>query len=301
MTVDIVVPFYGDPKMLTQAVRSVWNQDDPDWRLTVVDDGYPDKSVAAWFDEVDDERIRYRRNANNLGANANYRRCVELVENERAVIMGADDVMLPNYVGTVHRLNRECPGAGMIHPGVEVVDEDGSTYWSLADKVKKFLLARRCRHQRIQHGQDLAASLLRGNWTYFPSIAWRRDALRQHGFRGGLHVVQDLALVIDLLMAGETMLVDATPSFQYRRHRRSDSAVRAANGERFAEESAYFRAMSGELHAYGWERAARAARTHLSSRLHALAVLPKATMYEHSTARDLVSHTFESGNRAGRV
>lgn len=42
MTVDILFPYYGDVAMMKQAVLSVVGQTNPDWRLIVVDDGYPD-------------------------------------------------------------------------------------------------------------------------------------------------------------------------------------------------------------------------------------------------------------------
>ena len=107
------------------AVRSVQAQEDPDWRLTVVDDGYPDESVPRWFEELDDERICYQRNAANLGANGNYRKCVDLIEHDVAVLMGADDVMLPGYVSTIKKVHRAHPEAGIIQVGVDLIDESG--------------------------------------------------------------------------------------------------------------------------------------------------------------------------------
>ena len=44
MTVDILFPYYGDVSMMKQAVLSIVRQTNPDWRLIVVDDGYPDES-----------------------------------------------------------------------------------------------------------------------------------------------------------------------------------------------------------------------------------------------------------------
>ena len=40
-TADILFPYYGDVAMMKQAVLSVVGQTNPDWRLIVVDDGYP--------------------------------------------------------------------------------------------------------------------------------------------------------------------------------------------------------------------------------------------------------------------
>jgi len=98
MTVDILFPFYGDVAMMKEAVRSVLRQTNPDWRLIVVDDGYPDDSIPGWFDSLEDSRVTYMRNETNLGANGNYRKCLTFVENPLVQVMGADDVMLPNYV-----------------------------------------------------------------------------------------------------------------------------------------------------------------------------------------------------------
>ena len=62
MTVDILLPFYGDVSMMKEAVRSVLRQSNPDWRLIVVDDGYPDDSIPGWFAALGDPRVTYERN-----------------------------------------------------------------------------------------------------------------------------------------------------------------------------------------------------------------------------------------------
>src|SRR5918997_1310750 len=96
-----MLPYYGPVDLLQATVHSVRAQHDPNWRLTVVDDGYPELGIPEWFASLGDDRIRYLRNERNLGANLNYRRCVELIEHDLTVIMGADDLTQPHYVGTV--------------------------------------------------------------------------------------------------------------------------------------------------------------------------------------------------------
>ena len=112
MTVDILFPYYGDVSMMKQAVLSIVRQTNPDWRLIVVDDGYPDESIPGWFASLNDERITYMRNETNLGANANYRKCLTFVENDLVTVMGADDVMLPNYVQWLERTLPSCGRGG---------------------------------------------------------------------------------------------------------------------------------------------------------------------------------------------
>jgi hypothetical protein len=281
------------------AVASVIAQDDPHWRLTVVDDRNPDDSVAGWFAELADARVRYVRNEKNLGINRNFQRCVDLVGHELAVLMGCDDLLLPGYVATIRQLSREFPGAGIIQPGVEVIDQHGLPARTLVDEMKRRLFMPRLGGTSLLGGEQLATSLLRGNWLYFPSLAWRSDALKRNGFRDGMKVIQDLALVIDLLQQGEQLVVGEAVCFRYRRHPASVSSGQALAGSRFVEECVYFAEVAQRLQAQGWERAARAAEVHLSSRLHALTLVPTAlrTRDAHGV-RILSVHAFGRGRRA---
>jgi glycosyltransferase involved in cell wall biosynthesis len=274
-SIDILLPFWGDVAYLKQAVRSIQAQTDPDWRLVVVDDCYPGPTVADWFGSLNDPRVEYTRNPSNLGANANYRQALRFARAERVVVMGADDVMLPNYLTEVRRLVAVRPDAAVIQPLVRVIDEAGREINPLTDRIKA-LVKPTGRGVRTLEGEPLSASLLTANWTYFPALCWDRAVVSRLGFRAGLDVVQDLALLLDVCAEGGVMVVGDVPAFQYRRHSSSDSAVRALSGTRFAEERRFFATMSREFGAHGWWRTARAARWHLTSRLHAATLVPVA-------------------------
>jgi glycosyltransferase involved in cell wall biosynthesis len=295
VTVDVLLPFYGDVAMMKQAVESILGQTSPDWTLTVIDDGYPDDSVPGYFGGLAarDPRITYLRNEQNLGANGNYRKALTFVRHELAVVMGADDVMLRNYVETVVAAHEQFPSAQIIQPGVEVIDEHNQPSMGLADRMKR-VYAPRVSHspgRRLLSGEPLAISLIRGNWLYFPSICWRSDTLVAMGFREGFDVMQDLGLALDLIKAGGGLVVDSAVCFQYRRHRESDSSWRALDGTRFIEEREFFTEMADEFEAIGWRRAARTARLHLSSRLNAATLLPRAwRTQQHQGIRNLREH-----------
>ncbi len=274
MPLQILVPFYGDPGLLRRTVDSVLAQTDPDWTLTVVDDGYPDPSVAAFFADLSDPRVHYRRNPSNLGANGNYRHCLALADQDWLVMLGADDELLPHYVATVRAAAAAHPTAAVIQPGVRVIDSDGTEVLPLLDRVKLRLL--RPRGDTVLSGAPLAASLLRGNWLYFPALAFRREPAQRAGFRPGLDVVQDLALVLDLVADGGSLVVLETVCFSYRRHPASDSSGRALDGTRFEEQRRYFRQAADQVDALGGHRAARAGRRHLLSRAHAFTLVPAA-------------------------
>jgi glycosyltransferase involved in cell wall biosynthesis len=272
---DIVMPYYGDVPMMQSAVRSIIGQTEDSWRLTVVDDGTA-PGVPEWFAGLDHPRIRYLRNETNLGVLGNFRKCVSLVEYERTVIMGSDDVMLPDYLATVRAVLEEFPTVAMIQPGVQVIDGTGQPGGSLVDSAKKRIYAPREIGRLLMSGEELAVSLLRGDWLYFPSLCWRSDVLKEVGFRDGLEIIQDLALIIDLVQRGEALAVEPALCFQYRRHQHSASSTTAVAGERFSEAKGYFLDAADRMAAQGWPRAAKAARHHYSARIHALTMVPSA-------------------------
>ncbi|WP_232661084.1 glycosyltransferase family 2 protein [Pseudonocardia sp. TRM90224] len=292
-TVDVMLPHYGRLDLVQDTVRSVLAQDDSAWRLTIVDDSgeAAGAELEAWCAGLDEPRVRYQRNPVNLGINRNFQKCVSLVEHELAVIIGSDDLMLPGYIGTVRAAHKAHPEVAIIQPGVEVVDEHGAPTSTIADVAKSKLYAPKVTEPTVLAGEQLATSLLRGNWLYFPSICWKAEPLRRTGFREGLSVVQDLALVIDLVIEGESLLVEPATCFRYRRHSASVSSAQAVDGRRFAEERAFFVETADRMAVRGWPRAARAARRHVSSRLNALTQLPAALKQKHG-AGTLLGHAF---------
>lgn len=282
-SIDILMPYYGDVPMMQESVRSVVAQSDPDWHLTVVDDGDA-AGVPEWFAALGDSRVTYLRNPKNLGISGNFQKCVELATRDRLVMLGCDDLLMPNYVARVRELEARRPGIGLIQPGVEVIDGAGELTSSLVDTVKRRRYAPKELLQEgaepvVLGGEELALSLLRGNWLYFPSLCWRTDAIQSSaGFREDLRVVQDLAVIIELVERGEELLADSVPAFKYRRHSGSESSQRAVDGSRFDESRRFFTETASRLEAIGWSRAALVARRHRSERLHALTLAPSALL-----------------------
>lgn len=299
MTLDIMMPFYGRFDHLKLAVESVLRQTDPDWRLVVVDDVYPDRAPGEWVAALGDDRVTYIRNEVNLRPSRNYIKCVGLMQTDFAVMMGCDDVMLPDYVARVKHLIAQFPDASVIQPGVVVIDGEGNRYAPLADRVKRRYRLRG-RGAREYAGEPLAASLLRGNWTYFPSLCWRVAELREHGFRTDLDVVQDLAMLLEITKSGGALVLDDEVVFEYRRHSTSVSAVTGPDGSKFAQERILFAEAERDCRALGWQKAARAARNHLTSRLNALSEIPSAVKARNSAGRRaLTRHVFGASAERG--
>lgn len=292
MPLDVLVPYWGDPALAQLMVRSVLAQHNPDWLLTVVDDAYPDPTLREWLAGLEDPRVRYVRNDRNLGITGAFRACVELATQDRVVIPGCDDVLLPNYVDVVLGAHRADPSVEMIQPGVQVLDAGGRVVRPLADTVKNLM---RPSGAALLSGEDLAVGLLRGDWLYWPSLAFRREALVATPFQPGRRVIQDLALVIDLVAGGARLLVEPTVCFGYRRH----ESASAPGPARFAGEREYFRHAADQMGALHWRRARRAALGHWSSRLHAVSILPSAVASRRADVSALLAHAVMPGGWQG--
>lgn len=283
MELDICVPYWGDPATFIDTIASVRAQTDPRWRLTVIDDCYPDTRVAEHIDSLSDPRISYRRNERNVGITENFRRAVEAAIGSHVVVLGSDDLLLPTYVAHIRSVIADHPDVDVIQPGVDVIDGDGKPARSLTDLVKQRLLTPR--GPQTIHGEEMAASLLRGNWLYWPSLALRVEAARAAGFRDGLPIILDLAMLIDIAFAGGSLRYTDDVCFAYRRHSGSLSQRTLRDGTRFDDELHFYRGVERDAAARGWVRARRAARLRLMSRLHAIAQLPGLWGAETKDAR----------------
>ncbi|WP_424186240.1 glycosyltransferase family 2 protein [Actinokineospora sp. G85] len=281
ISLDIVVPYYGNPDYLMRTVGSVRALEDTDWRLTILEDCFPDgAAVEKTVNAIGDERINYLRNDKNLGVAGNKHRALREAKQDYFVMLDADDIMLPNYGREIARLLERHPGASMVQPGIQVIDEQDQPHLPLADKAKA--LARPRGGEMELRGEPAATSLLRGNWLYTPALTYRRDISRDLVQRPDSDAVHDLAIVMDILMRGGNLVLGDQVAFKYRRHRSSHSSTVARDGTRFRQERRYFVDMQRELADFGWPKAARASRNRVFSRLNALVQVPWALR-----ARDL--------------
>lgn len=271
--VEIAIPFYGTMPYLQEAVLSVQAQRDPDWRLRVYDDNVPaDPATRRWLADLDDPRIEYETNPRNLGAAGNYNQCLARAEADWILIMGHDDRLLPDFVGAARADLAEVHGpVDVYQPRVALIDADGRRISPLADRVK-VVLQPRTAAVAVLEGESLARGLMHGTWTYFPAMLWRTATIARYGFHADSDIVQDSRLLLDVILDGGRFALGPEVTFEYRRHEAASSATSLATGQRFAEERAFYADYRERLALRGWDTAARAARWHLTSRLHAVTV-----------------------------
>jgi len=294
VTHEIFVPFWGDPALLFETVESVRAQSDPDWRMVVIDDCYPDESVAEYFTTLGDPRVEYSRNPTNLGITENYREAIRRATSEFVTILGCDDLMHPEYLRVVRAAATRVPGVDVIQPGVTVIDENGREIMPLVDSVKQRILAPRTTGGiAVLTGAQMATSLIRGDWLYWPSLTFRTATLKRIDFRDGLPIIQDLALLMDIAFEGGSLVFVPETVFSYRRHGSSASQKTLLDGRRFRDERTYYREAFALARAIGWRGTARTARIRLMSRLHAVTELPGVITHgDRAGLQSTLAHIF---------
>lgn len=95
--VSVCIPTYRGAPHVGAAVESVLAQTFPDFELIVIDDGSPDET-AAIVARYRDPRIRFVRNERNLGAQANWNRCLEMACGRYFKLLPQDDLLAPECV-----------------------------------------------------------------------------------------------------------------------------------------------------------------------------------------------------------
>ncbi|MGN8024966.1 glycosyltransferase family 2 protein [Microbacterium sp. 22242] len=286
--IDVLLPYYRSADEAWPAIQSVLAQTYPHWRLICVDDAYPQEEVGARLNALGDERVIYLRNSENIGLARNFNRCLALVRSRYFVMLGDDDLMHPRFLESLARRIEHDPDIDVVQPGVRVIDHDGAAVRPLADRVKSLIRPRVRGDGVVLAGERLAESLSRGDWAYFPSLAWRTEAAKSHGFREEYAVALDYGLLLDIALDGGRMLVHDELLFDYRRHRASVSAATAATGLRFAQEKKFLEEYARRFEARGWRKAARIAHRRVIPRLNALVECFSAVRArDHSRARTL--------------
>lgn len=125
--VSIGLPVYNGARFVEQAIVSLLAQTYFDVELIVVDNASTDETEAVCRRmAAQDERIRYVRNASNVGAAANFNKTFELSRGEYFKWAAADDVCLPTFIERCVEILDVDPKAVLAFPDPVFVNADGS-------------------------------------------------------------------------------------------------------------------------------------------------------------------------------
>ena len=265
--IAFAIPYYTGVEYLAETIASVLSQDIDDWEAVVVDDAGPEPARDL-IERLNDSRITYRRNANNLGLAGNWTAAIEATTAPLVTVLHADDLLLPHYARTMIELMGRHPGALAGHCRIELIDHTGEPTRTLSDSMKS-LIRPKVRGDITTNGDKGLRSLLRGFWIFCPTLCYRREVFRTvEPFDGRWRFALDFSFVGRALLAGHRFVGTQVVGYRYRRHAANQTALLTAQLTRFEEEMRLYGEFADLAAARSWSKSMRTARLALIVRAH---------------------------------
>jgi len=123
--VSIGLPVYNGERYLREAIDSILAQTMDDFELIICDNASTDGTEVVCREYVDrDDRIRYYRNDDNLGASRNFNRTVELALASYFKWAAHDDALAANYLARCVEILDHEPTVVLSHSDAWIIDEN---------------------------------------------------------------------------------------------------------------------------------------------------------------------------------
>jgi glycosyltransferase involved in cell wall biosynthesis len=193
--VSIGLPVYNGAVYLPTALDALLAQDFADFELIVSDNGSTDRSpeICAEYARRD-PRVRFVRNATNIGAAANFNRTAELALGRYFMWAADDDLWDPRFVGCCVAALEAHPDAILAATSLRFIDEAGATIdldYGIYDNPD---LSSRSLVHRVRR------LLRRGGW-YLSYGLIRTDALRRTSLFENVYG-PDVVVALELALQG---------------------------------------------------------------------------------------------------
>jgi len=200
--VSIGLPVYNGEKYIRLAVESILQQDYTDFELIISDNASTDATQEICTElAAQDARIRYLRNATNIGLSKNFNRVFELSNGEFFTWANHDDMYLPGFLRRCVEVFDQAPATVvLVAPRTEVIDEKGS---STQVRVERLHTTHALPHRRV-------ADLLRDAfWCTAQYGLFRSAVLRKTRLHGAFYM-SDYVLLLEMAILGEIWEIPET-------------------------------------------------------------------------------------------
>ena len=151
--VSVCIPTYRGAAFLGAAINSVLDQSYPDFEVWVLDDSSPDDTPAVMA-RYSDRRIKYLRNANNLGPQGNWNRCLEVAQGKYFKLLPHDDLLAAHCLEEQVRVLEQdaAKEIALVFGSREIIDPDGRVLMArglpgvATGRIAALTLIKRCIH-----------------------------------------------------------------------------------------------------------------------------------------------------------
>ncbi|MDX1484223.1 MAG: glycosyltransferase family 2 protein [Alphaproteobacteria bacterium] len=209
--VSVGMPVYNGEKFVAEAIESILGQSLGALELIIYDNASTDgtEEICREFAKAD-TRVRYARNARNLGADPNYNLCLHAAAAPYFKWAAHDDRLAPRYLeACVAALEAE-PDAVLCHSQVRIIDALGRT---IGDFDEEYATAGA---GRPRPSQRFAPIVLQSRLCSEIFGVIRTEWLRRTGLHRGFYN-SDRVLLAELALLGRFLTIDE-PWFENRDH-----------------------------------------------------------------------------------
>ena len=218
--VSVCIPVYNGAGYIQECIESVLAQTFADFELIVADNCSTDETEAV-VRSFTDRRVRYVRNAKNLGLVGNANRCLQLASSEYVCLFHHDDVMLPQNLARKVTVLDAHPGVGFVHSNLLLVDETGR-------RVAGGIWAADSRRDYVESGRVVFGRFLmempRASSIFIGTVLARRSCYRRlGGFRDELPHCNDSEMFMRMMLFFDVACL-GEPLVKYRVHQTSTSS-----------------------------------------------------------------------------
>lgn len=143
--ISIAIPTYRRANLLKEAIDSCLAQENfTDFNIVVTDnDPIRGNETEILMETYQSDRILYYKNEVNIGALANFNRCIEMSTGKYAIMLNTDDLLAKDYLRNISGLLIRYPEADMVFPNIDI-EINGKikrqkAYQSLMRKLSKVI------------------------------------------------------------------------------------------------------------------------------------------------------------------
>jgi glycosyltransferase involved in cell wall biosynthesis len=247
LSLQVIILYFNEFEYFQLALTSVLTQDYSDFSVLIIDDGTHDERLLKYITSLNDPRITFKQNENNLGLSRNFELARITATADYLVFLGQDDLLEPNYISSVLPWFITKNSIAIAQPRIKVINESGKHILPITDLAKSclrmcaWLLGTKVTFEgqagSILTKQNAAVILLLGDYLYFPTLMWKSSFMNE--FDVSRNVTLDYLMILDVLSNGGDLILLRGQSARYRRHHRSASMSPEKMIDRLLEERAF--------------------------------------------------------------
>ena len=148
--VSICIPVYNAEKYIKETIDAILNQSFKDFELIIIDNQSTD-NTASIIKSINDERIRFFINDENLGMVGNWNECLKKVRGQFIQFVCADDILYKDCIKSKLDLIKKDDNIVMVVSNTDIIDSEG----------RKILTRKFTLREKVYEGERIAIKSFR--------------------------------------------------------------------------------------------------------------------------------------------